>query len=36
LRPTEGKEKEKNVVTPGIGNFREQGMRGKEKVTIGK
>jgi hypothetical protein len=34
LEPTEGKEK--NVVTPGIENFREEGMRGEEKGIIGK
>jgi hypothetical protein len=32
LEPTEAKEREKNVVTPGIGNFREEGMREKRRV----
>jgi hypothetical protein len=34
LEPTEGKEKEKNVVTPGIGNSREQGMRDEERRRV--
>jgi hypothetical protein len=36
LEPAEGKEKERNVETPGIGNFKEEGLRGEEKGTIGK